>query len=346
VDVLDYQDYGRREVTLVRATGAMNSRLYQVSVTDMRIAFVPQDSTGVSPFSYYPDNILDYKLYEDPYGHPGVELEILFSNGISDIVHISFMEKSERDEIFYALKATLEGMPDKFVEIMHNAQKRSEKKENKKAVTGKYSEETNSSTKLKDIDSEYRHNAVMSFPEKIKGFLLNPADTFYRASADSFSDAFIFALVMLGLSAVINIIVLIFIGPGIAPEGSVYATLKYMPAGDNVLLIIEFFVLLLILTLIYGLLVFVFSKILGTDLMADESYVTTFYSAVPFGTVGLIPIFGLLIAPIWMIFLQFTGYSEGHGCETAKSAACAVIPAVIMALIIYYVIFSGEVAFI
>ncbi|UUX92156.1 YIP1 family protein [Methanoplanus endosymbiosus] len=343
---MDYKDYGRREETLIQATGALNSRLYQVSVTNMRIAFVPQDSTGISPFSYYPDNILGYKLYEDPYGHPGVELEILFSNGISDIVHISFMEKKERDEIFYAVKATLEGMPEKFVEVMHNAQKMAEKKESKKAATGKYSDETYGNARPEDIDSKYRHDTGVSFPEKIKGFLLHPADTFYRASTDSFSDAFIFALVMLGLSAVINIIVLIFIGGSIAPDGSVYAALKSMPAGDNLLLIIEFFVLMLILLLIYGLLVFVFSKILGTDLLADESYVTTFYSATPFGTVGLIPVFGLLIAPIWMIFLQFTGYSEGHGCDSAKSAVCAIIPAVIMALVIYYIIFSGEVAFI
>jgi len=343
---LDYQDYGRREETLVQATGALNSRLYQISVTNMRIAFVPQDSTGVSPFSYYPDNILSYKLYEDPYGHPGVELEIIFSNGISDIVHISFMEKGERDEVFYAVKATLEGIPDKFVEIMHNAQRRAEKKESKKTAVPGYSEEIYNSAIPGDLNSEYRHKAGITFPEKIKGFLLNPADTFYSASADSFSDALIFALVMLGLSAVINIIVLIFLGGSIAPEGSIYAALKTMPAGDNVLLIIETFVLLLILTLIYGLLVFVFSKILGTDVMADESFVTTFYSTAPFGTIGLIPIFGVVIAPIWMIFLQITGYSEGHGCSSAKSAACAVIPAVMMALVIYYIIFSGEVAFI
>ncbi len=88
------------------------------------------------------------------------------------------------------------------------------------------------------------------------------------------------------------------------------------------------------------------TKITRQEFHLTESLQTTFYSTTSLGTLGLIPLFGLFIAPVWMVFLQYKGLHDGLNADKKWALLSAIVPALIMFFLLYYVIISGEVVFI
>ena len=77
----------------------------------------------------------------------------------------------------------------------------------------------------------------------------------------------------------------------------------------------------------------------------DESLKITMYSSVPFATIGLIPFFGLYIAPVWTVYLQAKGLVECNEIDDRVALVSSVVAAVILAALFYIVIISGKVGF-
>lgn len=175
---------------------------------------------------------------------------------------------------------------------------------------------------------------------KISGFLMHPADTYEDTSGGYFSDALVYLLVMASLFSVVNVLLLTVLSKSLAPE-NMFAGLFSTPA-DLVVMIITFFGYLCVATIIYGLIAYLIIRAGGWDVSPDESLSTTIYAATPYGTVGLIPLFGLIVAPFWMIYLQYTGASYGLEIDRGWAAVSAIVPAAVFFGAFYlYVIGMG-----
>lgn len=163
---------------------------------------------------------------------------------------------------------------------------------------------------------------------KITGFLMHPADTYEDTSGGYFSDALVYLLVMASLFSVVNVLLLTVLSKSLAPA-NIFAGLFSTPT-DLVVMIITFFGYLCVATVIYGLIAYLIIRAGGWDVSPDESLSTTIYAATPYGTAGLIPLFGLIVAPFWMIYLQYTGASYGLEIDSGWAAVSAIVPAVVL----------------
>ena len=193
---------------------------------------------------------------------------------------------------------------------------------------------------------EYKYSqSDLTIIEKITGFLRYPSETFESVSSEDLKSGILYAGLMLCLFSVVSVLFSAIIASAIAPESTIYTNLL-SDIPELIRLILEYLIFGVFCVLIYGMLVFLLTKITGQELFFTESFITTLYSVTAIGTIGLIPLFGIFLAPLWMIFLQIKGLCSAYDIEVKFAAVSAVIPAVIMFAVFYYLIISGEVAFI
>lgn len=193
---------------------------------------------------------------------------------------------------------------------------------------------------------EYKYSqGSLSFPQKIIGFIRYPSETFESSNSDSTVSVLIYGILMLVLFSVVNVVIAAVIGSSAAPKNAIFGALL-SNGGELVRLILEYLIFSIICLLVYGILVFLLTKITGQGLSIQESLHTTIYSSTALGTVGLIPLIGIFIAPLFLIFLQIKGLMAGYVQDIKFAVIAAVVPAIIMFAVFYYVVVSGEVAFI
>ena len=193
---------------------------------------------------------------------------------------------------------------------------------------------------------EYKYSqGSLSLPEKIIGFIRYPSETFESSNSDSTVSVLIYGILMLVLFSVVNVVIAAVIGSSVAPKNAIFGALL-SNGGELVRLILEYLIFSIICLLVYGILVFLLTKITRQGLSIQESLTTTIYSSTALGTIGLIPLVGIFIAPLFLIFLQIKGLMAGYIQDTKFAVIAAVLPAIIMFAVFYYVVVSGEVAFI
>ena len=193
---------------------------------------------------------------------------------------------------------------------------------------------------------EYKYSqGSLSLPEKIIGFVRYPSETFESSNNDELPTVLIYGALMLLLFSVVNVVIAAVIGSAAAPDNAVFGGLL-SNGGELVRLILEYLIFSIICLLVYGILVFLLTKITGQGLSPQESLTTTIYSSTALGTIGLIPLVGIFIAPLFLIFLQIKGLAAGYVQDIKFAVIAAVLPAIIMFAVFYYVVVSGEVAFI
>ncbi|MBP2132322.1 hypothetical protein J2128_000243 [Methanomicrobium sp. W14] len=217
-----------------------------------------------------------------------------------------------------------------------------------------YGDYDSNSRKYDPRDSGYRQSSGdyrysvgdLSLIEKISGFIRSPSETFETlGSEDDLKSGILYGFLMLALFSVIGVLLTALLASAFAPESTVYGGLL-SSTPELVRMILEYLIFGALCIFFYGLLVFLFTKITGQDLLFSESFATTLYSTTAIGTIGLIPLFGLFIGPLWMVFLQIKGLCCAYDAETVPAAVSAIAPAVIMFIVFYYFVLSGEVAFI
>ncbi len=193
---------------------------------------------------------------------------------------------------------------------------------------------------------EYKYSqGSLSIPEKIIGFIRYPSETFESSNSDNIVSVLIYGVLMLVLFSVVNVVIAALIGSSVAPKNAIFGVLL-SNGGELVRLILEYLIFSIICLLVYGILVFLITKITGQGLSPQESLTTTIYSSTALGTIGLIPLIGIFIAPLFMVFLQIKGLMAGYISDTKFAVIAAVLPAIVMFAVFYYVVISGEVAFI
>ncbi|ADN35994.1 Protein of unknown function DUF2143 [Methanolacinia petrolearia DSM 11571] len=353
---MDTYDYAK-EQTIVQTTVKLSANTYQLSVTNYRLAFVPRESTGVSPFSYYYEYITGFRPVQSGYYEPCIELSIRYSNGMTDAMQIVFADAGDRDRVLYAISdASAKRYSEKEAERDPFLQKRQDL--SMQDEYGNYHDEYRQAddyrrSEYDEYDSglengygerDYGNGQYLSFLDKFLGLLKNPSGTFPSLYSDELSDGLKFMLVIMAISAVVNTMLTGFLASKILPGLDTFSGLGSNPAS-LVTLVIEVFIFLVLTLAVYGLLTFAISRIFGEEMFLDESMKVTMYASAPFAAIGLIPLFGLYIAPIWTVYLQAKGLEECNEIEGRAAIISSVIAAMILAALFYLVIISGKVGF-
>lgn len=360
---MEAYDYAR-EKTIVQTGIRLSANTYQLSVTNYRLAFVPREATGISPFSYYYEHITGFRPVQSGYYEPCIELSITYSNGMTDTLQLVFADAGDRDRTLYAINNAYSERHAE-IEAKRNPPLRDRPDISMQNEYGQYRDEYvqeeyndySGRSQREDYgdqyagrdyglygDPDYEEGRYLSFFEKFTGLLRNPSGTFGSLYSDELSDGIKFMLVIMAISAVVNTMLTGFLASKILPGLDTFSGLGSNPAS-LVILILEVFIFLVLMLIVYGLLAYAISRAFGSEVFADDSMKVTMYSSVSFASIGLIPFFGLYIAPFWTVFLQYKGSEYCNEIEGRTALVSSIVAALILAVLFYIIIISGKVAF-
>ncbi len=158
---------------------------------------------------------------------------------------------------------------------------------------------------------------------KIRGFLLQPVETFQKSRGDDAAPVMAYFAVLLIFYGLLSAIVS---AAGVMMN-PVPSLLKLgLGTADPV---VTFFTVLfsviigwLFLLLIWGLWLHVFSYIAGARKGIMETEKAVIYGTTPFFLLGWIPVIGMIIGGIWAIILTIIGLRELHQITTGKARSC------------------------
>ncbi|QSZ67008.1 hypothetical protein RJ40_05620 [Methanofollis aquaemaris] len=159
--------------------------------------------------------------------------------------------------------------------------------------------------------------------ERVKGFLLNPVETFRTAHGDDLGEALKYFVAILAVNAVlIGLMTMAGFGalPGMGAGGGIVAGISAI-IGGIIGGIIGLFVV--------GLIIHIFVALIIGGNGLGETIKALAYAATPGMLLGWIPILGFL-AYLWTVALAVIGIREIHDTTTGKAAVAVFMPVIIL----------------
>jgi len=184
----------------------------------------------------------------------------------------------------------------------------------------------------------------LSIQEKYIDFLRYPSETFEAVGKDTPDKSIFYCIAVIFLFAAVNTVICGFVGMLAAPDNPFFGHL-FRDFGSLVVTTLIIFVMTSAAVVIYGLCTRIMLNALGTELEFHESMSITFYSATAFGTVGLIPLVGVFLAPFYMLYLQMKGLCSAYELETTVSLIASAVPFAVLSGLFYFFIMSGAVVY-
>ncbi|HNX18082.1 MAG TPA: YIP1 family protein [Methanoregula sp.] len=169
---------------------------------------------------------------------------------------------------------------------------------------------------------------IDSLVTKVKGFLLNPVETFRQSKNDGFQPVFVYFGVLLLINAVLSAIIA---AVGIAVMPAEFSTLFGLALPVAVFLIM--LVGGCILTLIFAAWLHLWVYILGGRKGIMQTINAVIYGSTPRLLLGWIPFIGILFS-LWSLILGILGIRELQEMSTGKAILAFVIAIVIPLIII------------
>ena len=159
---------------------------------------------------------------------------------------------------------------------------------------------------------------VLSFLDKIVGFLMRPAETFRAVRGESLKDAAVFYLLLLVFTSVLSGL-MVYLGFAVV-NGSGLGINTGKDAG------IMSFVWAVIFTYVWGLFTLVIwaivlqigAKALGGRGSFDDAFKTAVYAQVPFLLFGWIPVIGWLAGQLWAVVLTVSACASSTGWRPGR----------------------------
>lgn len=176
--------------------------------------------------------------------------------------------------------------------------------------------------------------------ETVKGFLMQPVESFRKVRGTSLGDAIKYFLIIVIINAILTVIVdLIFASAILA---TLTQTMGQMGMGEVFLMeTIGMVVVAIILVIASLILLFVFAGwlhlfvyLLGGRKGYAETVKAMIFGSTPYMLIGWIPVIGLFVGGIWSLILEILGIRELHQVSTGRAAGAVVLSAFILALII------------
>lgn len=177
-----------------------------------------------------------------------------------------------------------------------------------------------------------------NFVQKVKGFILDPVESFRSSRDDTFGEAFAYYIVLVVIFSVLGGIV----------GGAIYASVLFPLLGTYTAIagtigIIKIIIAIMIVGIVFSLIapiwIHIWVYLLGGRKGIVQTYKAFFYAKTPDNLLGWIP-FVNVIAAIWTLILSILGIRELHEITTLR-AALAVLLAIMIPIILSLVFFVG-----
>ncbi|WOF17142.1 hypothetical protein F1737_10860 [Methanoplanus sp. FWC-SCC4] len=166
---------------------------------------------------------------------------------------------------------------------------------------------------------------VSDFPDKVKGFLLNPVETIQQHREEEFGDAFKYFLMILAINAILSGILIM------AGFGAAFAGMGGAGAGF-IIAIIGGFIGGIIGLFIIGIILHIFVTIVGGQRGLMETLKAVIYASTPSMLLGWIPVINF-IAGIWALVLAILAIRELQDIPTVKAAIAVLLPFIILIIL-------------
>jgi hypothetical protein len=183
--------------------------------------------------------------------------------------------------------------------------------------------------------------------EKVKGFLMNPAESFRKSRSDSVGAAYRYFVVLLVFYTILSAIVAVAMTMhafndiitklaqtgvlGTALAGA-FSNLGPFVAAMTLFVVYLFFFIALFGIFIKGLALHVFVLMFGGEKGHEQTLKTVMYSITPFLLLGWIP-YVSIIGAIWYIVLLIIGIRETQEMELGKALLVVIIPIVLILIL-------------
>ena len=177
---------------------------------------------------------------------------------------------------------------------------------------------------------------ALDFVERVKGFILNPVESFNKYKPEEFGEAFKYYLVLLLIFSVLYALIA---GLGM---GSYMAAIPGfggagMGLGMIVGIIIFFFIIGIVGLFIQSIIVHIFVAILGGKQGFTKTVAAMIYASTPSMLLGWIPIIGI-IAGIWAFILEILAIREIQEMSTARAVLAIILPIIIIMVLVILLI--------
>lgn len=173
---------------------------------------------------------------------------------------------------------------------------------------------------------------ALDFVERVKGFLLNPVESFNKYKNEEFGEAFKYYLVLVVISSILTSLISA-LGIG-TYMGSIPG---FGGAGLGIMMIAGVFVFMLIAWII-GLfigsaIIHIFVIILGGKQGFMKTVLAMIYSSTPSMLLSWIPVIGIL-AGLWSLVLEVLAIREIQEMSTLKAVLVIILPVVIVVVLV------------
>ncbi|UUX91514.1 YIP1 family protein [Methanoplanus endosymbiosus] len=183
-----------------------------------------------------------------------------------------------------------------------------------------------------------------SVPGRIVSFLMNPSGGFQMTSGQSLAETVPYFALVIVIFSLVNSFYLFLIGGGV--DASEYPVISsFGDLGGMVTGALEMMLILVFITLLAGIFLRIGLIIAGYKGSNEDEMRIAMYSATPFIAGGIIPFFGLIIAPLWSAYLLMAGARETHGTSTGQALIAAGFCVVLTVLLFVIFITAGDSGF-
>ena len=183
-----------------------------------------------------------------------------------------------------------------------------------------------------------------SIAGRLIGFIRAPVETFRMTKGQDPLEALPVLAISLAVFGFATAIIFQLYAGSLDPATYPVIT-SLMDGGTMIFFVIEIIVLGILYAVFNGVLLYLGLLITGNAEDIRDDLRIAAYSMCPFAIGGLIPLFGLIIAPIWAFFLQFIGVRETYNLDGGKAAMAAGIPALVIIMLFLFFIGQGETGF-
>lgn len=185
----------------------------------------------------------------------------------------------------------------------------------------------------------------IGFVEKLKGFLLNPTDTFNIVKEEALRDGLRYFVILLLIYSFLNAVVIT--ATWNTMWGSMFSAYQNIPGFGTILgsapalAVIAFFIMFFILGLIgvfiSGGIIHLGVLLFGGKRGYGETVKAVIYGGTPCYILGWIPFIGLIFG-VWAFILEILGVRELQDLSTGKAIGAVLVPLIIIGVIISIII--------
>ncbi|MCK4270826.1 MAG: YIP1 family protein [Methanogenium sp.] len=183
----------------------------------------------------------------------------------------------------------------------------------------------------------------LSLTDRFFGLLFVPKKVFRFSKVNSARDALLYFLLVVLIYVTVQMAVFAMLSQSMDAAEYPVITSAFSGATGILIFSIESFILVLIVILAEALLLHLGVLIAGGRHGVLETTKTCMYASTPLAFAGLIPVFGPVIAPVWVFALQIIGIREEQELSTGRAFFAVIFPVIIIIAILLIMAIVGHV---